>query len=184
MDRLYLCETIFWSLLEHSWYRQRCVKSTHIFWHFFSYCHVVFQKLMHTVGNQAEIQLFLGLQECLKLILVQCWWNGKIWFQKLSALTNLLSNIGNLTDRRYSTRILSGVGSVVLGRVEVVTWATIAQRVKFLQKPLFSLDSSAATLGGAFGKRNHWTFHENKSKNQWFEIKWAVLMAALLRPTQ
>ena len=155
------------------------MKSTHIFWQFFSYCHVVFQKLMHTVGNQAEIQLFLGLHECLKLILVQCWWNGKIWFQKLSVLTNLSSNIGNLTDRRYSTRILSGVGSVVLGRVEV-RWAIIAQRVKFLQQPLFSLDSSAASLGGTFSKRNHWTFQENKSKNQWFEIKWAVL----LYPTQ
>ena len=160
-----MSDTIFSFLLEHSWYRQRCMKSTHIFWQFFSYCHVVFQKLMHTVGNQAEIQLFLGLHECLKLILVQCWWNGKIWFPKLSALINLLSNIGNLTDRRYSTRILSGVGSDVLGRVEV-TWATnIVQRVSFLQQPLFSLDSLAATLGGTFGKRNHWTFQRARIKD-------------------
>ena len=47
----------------------------------------------------------------------------------------------------------------------------------------------AATLGGTFSKRNHWTFQENKNKNknknknQWFEIKWAALMAAWLYPT-
>ena len=40
--------------------------------------------------------------------------------------------------------------------------------------------ATAATLGGTFSKRNHETFQENKNKNQWFEIKWVVLMAAYL----
>ena len=32
-------------------------------------------------------------------------------------------------------------------------------------------------------KRNHETFQDNKEKNQWFEIKCPVLMAAWLNPT-
>ena len=52
---------------------------------------------------------------------------------------------------------------------------------KFLAKKLNLNDNLlwsaiAATLGGSFSKRNHATFQENKSKNQWFEIKWDVLM--------
>jgi hypothetical protein len=48
---------------------------------------------------------------------------------------------------------------------------------------LFSWDDTFLFWRGISCKRNHETFQDNNKKNQWFEIKCPVLMAAWLNPT-
>ena len=62
-----------------------------------------------------------------------------------------------------------------------ISWKFLAQKLNLNDNLLWS--ATAATLGGTISKRNHANFQENKSKNQWFGIKWDVLMAAWLNPT-